>query len=111
MLMKRLVMWQGLACAKGPQCLVFIVRASGSHRRLLSRRGAGSVLGLCGGQTGNQESIEAAGMNVQREEELGPRLQGAEERTGAERDGDRWDQPGLWGSGTEGVQGLPGALD
>lgn len=48
-----------------PQCSVFMVRASGSHRRLVSRRGARSVLGRCGGRTGKQESMEEAGVKVQ----------------------------------------------
>lgn len=39
----------GLTCLpKGLQCLVFFLRVSRSHIRLVSRQGAGAVLGQCG---------------------------------------------------------------
>lgn len=40
----------GLTClSKGLQCLVPFLRVSRSHIRLVSRQGAGAVLGQCGG--------------------------------------------------------------
>lgn len=77
------------------------VRASESHKRLVSRRGTGSVLGPCGGRTGNQESIEEAEMKVQGGEELGPGLQEAEERAG----GTSWVLGAKDGGGAKTAQG------
>lgn len=44
------------------------------------------------------------------EEELGPRLQGAEERAGAKRDGNRKDQLGSGGQGRWGCKDCLGVL-
>lgn len=75
---------RGLLPTKGLECSVFIVTASGSCGKVLSRQRAGLVLGPCGGWTGNQEAGEEVGQRSRGA--VGSRGEGKGRETGPRRE-------------------------